>query len=123
MKTSIEIRIRAIELVEKLPTERLDEAVEFLESLCLKISRVVSPAPSKSEESDLLQIIQRRLPPDEQMRLDELRQKNEMGELTEAEHSELLAYVERVESEDAERAEALIQLAQIRQVELATLLR
>lgn len=50
MRGATESRQRAIDPVEKLPTERLDEAVDFLESLCLQTNQVVSPAPSKSEE-------------------------------------------------------------------------
>jgi len=122
MTTPTEVRQRVIELVDQLPTEMLVEAIDFLEFLSFKTNRRGKVAESKPEEKALLQIIQRRLPPEEQTRLDHLRQKNEMGELTEAEQSELLAYVERVECEDAERAEALIQLAKIRNVDLATLI-
>lgn len=74
------------------------------------------------KEEALLQIIQRRLPPDDQTRLAYLRQRNETGEITEAEHQELLAYVDRVEHQDAQRAEALIELARLRKVDLKTLL-
>lgn len=122
MTTPTEVRQRVIELVDQLPTEMLVEAIDFLEFLSFKTNRRAKVAESKPEEKALLQIIQRRLPPEEQTRLDHLRQKNEMGELTEVEQSELLAYVERVECEDAERAEALIQLAKIRNVDLATLI-
>lgn len=51
-----------------------------------------------------------------------MRQKNETGEITEAEHQELLMYIERVEQSDAERAEALIKLAQLRKVDLKALI-
>lgn len=122
MTTPTEIRKRVIELVEQLPPEMLVEAIDFLEFLSYKTNRQRKVAESKPEQKALLQIIQRRLPPEEQTRLAHLRQKNEMGELTEAEQGELLAYVERVECEDAERAEALIQLAKIRNVDLATLI-
>ena len=69
-----------------------------------------------------MKIIHRRLPPDDQSRLSDLRRKNEIGQLTEAEQAELLAYVERIEQEDAERAEALVELARLRDVPLATLM-
>lgn len=74
------------------------------------------------QEDALLQIIQRRLPLDDQVRLNALRQRNEAGNITEAEHQELLRYIDRVEQQDANRAAALIQLAQLRQVDLKTLL-
>jgi len=65
----------------------------------------------KSEEL-LLQVIARKLSPNEQARLDYLREQNENGDITGAEHQELLAFVSRVGSEDAERVEAFLQLAQ-----------
>lgn len=111
-----EIRQRAIALVEKLPEETLIKAVDLLEALCIENGVVTFG------EEILLQRIQRRLPTDDQTRLTYLRQRNETGEITEAEHQELLGYVDRVERQDAERAEALIQLARLRNVELKTLL-
>jgi hypothetical protein len=76
----------------------------------------------KSEEL-LLQVISRRLLPDEQARLDYLREQNENGDITEAEHQELLEFVARVENEDAERAAAILQLAQIRKVDALSLIK
>ena len=119
MSAPTEIRQRAKELVDQLSGESLTEAVEFLEALFSEASKV---APSKPEEAALVQIIQRRLPEDDQTRLAYLRQRNESGELAEEEHQELLNYVDRVERQDAERAEALIQLAQLRGVDLKTLI-
>lgn len=119
MTAPTEIRQRAIALVEKLPAETLTKAVDFLESLCAETREVSEVTP---EEEALLQIIQRRLPADDQTQLANLRQRNETGEITEAEHQQLLAYVDRVEHQDAERAEALIQLARLRKVDLKTLL-
>ena len=121
MTAPTEIRQRAKELVDQLPGESLAEAVEFLEALCREAGQGSKVATLKPEEAALLQIIQRRLPEDDQTRLAYLRQQNESGDLTEAEHQELLAYVDRVERQDAERAEALIQLAQFRGVDLKTL--
>ncbi|MBC6453484.1 MAG: hypothetical protein GDA43_09895 [Hormoscilla sp. SP5CHS1] len=74
------------------------------------------------EEKALLEIIQRRLPPAEQTRLEELDDKNEWGELSEAEYNELLAYVERIEHQNVERVAALIELAKIINADLATLM-
>jgi hypothetical protein len=73
-------------------------------------------------EDQLLQVINRRLPYDDQVRLDYFREQNESGEITEVEHQELLAFVLRVENEDAERAAAILQLSQIRHVNLSTCL-
>ncbi|MEW5860031.1 MAG: hypothetical protein AB1861_22025 [Cyanobacteriota bacterium] len=122
MRIPTETRQRAIDLVDKLPQELLDEAVNFLESLSMKANQVREPASSKSEETALLEIIHRRLPAEDRTRLDYLRQKNETSKLTDAEHREILAYVEQVENQDVERAEALIKLAKIRKVDLSTLI-
>jgi len=122
MTAPTEIRKRAIALVEQLPGESLTKALEFLEALSHEASKESETAPVESQEQALLQIIQRRLSTEDQTRLAYLRQQNEMGEITEAEHQELLAYVDRVECQDAERAEALIQLAKIRKVDLKTLI-
>jgi hypothetical protein len=121
MSAPTEIRQRAKNLVDQLPGESLAEAVEFLEALCREAGQRSKVATSKPEEAALLQIIQPRLPEDDQTRLAYLRQRNESGDITDAEHQDLLAYVDRVERQDAERAEALIQLAQIRGVDLKTL--
>lgn len=116
MTAPTSIRQKAIALVEQLPDDQLIQAVEFLETLSDK-------AASTPQESALLHIIQRQLPPDDHARLQYLRQQNEAGEITTAEHQELLAYVDRIEHHDAERAAALIQLAQLRQVDLKQLVK
>ncbi len=123
MTAPTEIRKRAMALVEQLPGESLTKAVEFLEALSHEASEVRESIPAEPQEEALLQIIQRRLSPEDQTQLAYLRQQNETGEITEAEYQDLLAYVDRVECQDAERAEALIQLARIRKVDLKTLLK
>ena len=122
MTTPTEIRKKAIALVEQLPGESLVKAVEFLEALCRETNQVKDATLVELNEVALLSLVQRRLPLDDQTRLAYLRQQNEIGEITEAEHQELLAYVDCVESQDAERAEALIQLARLRNVDLKKLL-
>ena len=122
MTTPTEIRQRAIELVEELPKEMLFEAVELLESLRAKADRVKEPLLQNPEESALLEIIQRRLSPQDRVRLDYLRDRAETGQITETEHSELLAYVEQIENKDVERLAALIELAKIKEFDLNTLL-
>ena len=119
MTASTNIRQRARELVDQLTGESLAKAVEFLEILSREAGHTTF---SGLEEESLLQIIHKRLPEDNQIRLSYLRQRNEDGEITETEHQELLTYVDQVEQQDVERAEALVRLAQIRKVNLKSLL-
>ena len=74
-------------------------------------------------EDQLLQVINRRLSQDDQVKLDYLREQNESGEITELEHQELLAFVLRVENEDAERASAILKLVQIYNVNIDILIK
>ena len=76
-----------------------------------------------SQEEALLKIIHRQLSPDDQSRLQYLREQNESGAITDVEHQELLQYVDRIEQQNAERAAALIQLAQLRNVDLKVLVK
>jgi hypothetical protein len=122
MKASTEIRQRAIALLEKLPEAMLDEAVQLLESLRVKADLVREVEVSKPEESALLEIIHRHLPADERRHLNYLRDRDEMGEITDLEHSQLLAYAERLEYLSVERLRALLELAKLRNVNLDTLL-
>jgi hypothetical protein len=121
MTAPTETRQRAKQLVDQLPGESLAKALEFLESLCSEANQASEVTASRQEEEALLQIIQNRLPEDDQIRLAYLRQRNEKGEITDTEHQELLNYVDQIEHQDAERAEALIQLAKLRDVHLKTL--
>ena len=104
-------RQKVIQLVEQLPEESLSEVIELLNNL-LRQTRQSQPLISSSSEKLLLQVIGRRLLPDDQARLNYLREQNESADITETEHQELLAFVSRVENEDAERAAAILQLAQ-----------
>ena len=121
MAAQTEIRQRAIALLEQLPGESLVRAVEFLETLSHEALQK-SEATQEASEAGLLEIIQRRLPPEDQKRLAYLRQRNEAEEITDTEHQELLGYIDRVEQMDVERAEALIKLAKLRQVDLVVLI-
>ncbi|BAZ87916.1 hypothetical protein [Dolichospermum compactum] len=122
MTATTEIRQRAITLLEQLPGESLIKAVEFLESLSHEFLQLSAASKTPNSETALLQIIQRRLSPEEQHRLSYLREQNENEEITETEYQELLKYINRIEQQDAERAEALIKLAQLRQVDLKVLI-
>ena len=114
-----EIRQKAMDLVEKLPQERLVEAVELLESL-FKNDRVTGEETPSQAEIELLKIVRRRLPPEEEARLEELDDRNEWSELSEAEYNELLTGIERVEHQNVQRVAALMELAKIRKVDLVT---
>lgn len=121
MAISMDNRQKAIQLLEQLPEDSLSEAIDLLNTLHGKTSQVKTGVHDRSEEA-LLHVIHRKLSQEEQSRLDYLREQNESGEITEAEHQELLAFVSRVENEDAERAEAILQLAQILKVEPLSLI-
>ena len=118
MTISTEIHQKALSLLEKLPQQSLSKAVEYLETLSQNAQQETINLTSFSNETQLIKIIQFRLSPDKQKRLDYLRQQNETGKITEQEHQELLNYVDQIEEQDAQRAEALIQLAQLRQIDL-----
>jgi len=119
MVLSSNIRQRAKDLVDQLPDSSLQRAIALLEALQ---PPVAAPHPSPEAETELLAIIQWRLPPEEQTRLDYLRQRSETDALSPSEHQELLVYSDLLEQHDAQRAAALIQLAQLRQVPLEQVL-
>lgn len=108
--TYTDIRQRAIDLIQQLPPERLGEAVRWLESL-----------NHSDEETALIEIIQRRLPPDDQQRFEQLRDRSECGTLSESERQEFIAYADRIEQQNVERLQALMKLAKIKNVDLPTL--
>jgi hypothetical protein len=111
------LRQRLQTLVETLPEESLLQA----ESLLAALNSGMAADPS-IQEKPLLEIIQRRLPPQQQARLNDLRQRLADEIITEEEHQELLAFIDPIEQMDAERVEAMIQLAQIRNVNLNTII-
>ena len=112
MTAASDIRQRARELVEQLPSSSLTQAVAFMETLHDDSGAELEP------EQPLLNRIQQQLSPEDQTRLSYLRQQKEAEIITDSEYQELLAFVERVEQQDAERAEALIKLAALRKVDL-----
>ena len=118
MAISTEIHQKALSLLEQLPKESLNKAVEYLETLSQNVQQETVNSSIVSNENQLIEIIQLRLSPDKQKRLNYLRHQNEIDKITEQEHQELLNYVDQIEAQDAQRAEALIQLAQLRQVDL-----
>ena len=108
-------RQRAISLLERLPGEKLAQAIVALQEL----SENLAPY---DPEAELLQIINRRLSIKDQQRLEILRDRLESETLSEEERYELLRWVDRIEIQDAERATALFQLAQLRDVDFQTIL-
>ncbi|MBD0347439.1 MAG: hypothetical protein ICV63_21990 [Coleofasciculus sp. Co-bin14] len=117
MTPATDIRRRAIELIEQLSEERLTAVVQLLEFL----SEPSKFAASNPIELALVEVIQRRLTPNEQKRLEELRKRGEWGELTDMEHEELITYEDQLEQLRVERLEALMELARLRNMDLLTL--
>jgi hypothetical protein len=110
-----------IALIDALPNETLPELAQFIEYLRFKTFGRAAFV-TETDRQKLLAVIQRRLAPEQQQRLDRLRQKNESGELTPAEHVELLQITEQIENADAERASALIELARLHKKPVSTIL-
>lgn len=117
MTRATDIRRRAIELIEQLSEERLSAVVQLLEFL----SEPSKFAASNPIELALVEVIQRRLAPNEQKRLEELRKRGEWGELTDIEHEELITYEDQLEQWRVERLEALMELAMALDMDLLTL--
>lgn len=117
MTPATDIRRRAIELIEQLSEERLTAVVQLLEFL----SEPSKFAASNPIELALVEVIQRRLAPNEQKRLEELRKRGEWGELTDMEHEELITYEDQLEHWRVERLEALMELAVALDMDLLTL--
>jgi hypothetical protein len=111
-------RQRAIALIENLEEDQLPRAIAALEAL----TRPAFSQASQPQESELITIINQRLPEHQQQRFNELRQHLEAETLTEDERFELLVLSDRIEQQDAERASAMFQLAQLRQVDITVIL-
>jgi hypothetical protein len=112
------LRQRLQTLVETLPDESLLQA----ESLLVQLNPSIGLVDQSGQEAPLLAIIHRRLPPQEQVRLNVLRQQLADETITETEHQELLAFIDPIEQMDADRVAAMIQLAQLRKVALNTII-
>ncbi|MFZ4678186.1 MAG: hypothetical protein ACOYM4_21250 [Nodosilinea sp.] len=106
---SLDIRQRAIALLDQLPQNKLAAVVQLLEVL----AEPAPQTPANPAETPLIAIIQWQLPASEQSRLDDLRDQCEWGELSAAEHQELLHYEDRLEQHRVERLEALISTAKL----------
>ncbi|MEM6697357.1 MAG: hypothetical protein AAF806_02800 [Bacteroidota bacterium] len=73
-------------------------------------------------EEELLVLINSGLSAKEERRLDELDEKRSLNQLSEAEHTELLALVDQVETFNAQRLQYLSELAQLRKTDIRTLM-
>ena len=65
MTISIEKRQKALSLLEKLPKESLNKAVEYLETLSQNVQQETVNSSIVSNENQLIEIIQLRLSPDQ----------------------------------------------------------
>jgi len=114
--SSADIHQKAIALINQLPPDRLTAVVQLLEFLAQPVQTATNP-----EETALLKVNQWHLPGNEQMRLQELRDRCEWEQLTESEHAELLCYEDLLEQRRVDRLKALIDLAKLRNIDLMTL--
>jgi hypothetical protein len=117
MPPASDIRQKAIALIGQLPQDKLMAVVQLLEFL----AQPPQQSTISGQEAQLLEVIENHLPEDEQVRLDTLRDRCEWGELSEAEHQELIGYEDLLEQQRVERLEALIELAKIRNIDLMRL--
>lgn len=117
MPPAPDIRQKAIALIGQLPQDKLMAVVQLLEFL----AEPPQQSAVSAQEAQLLEVINNHLPEDEQVRLDTLRDRCEWGELTEAEHQELIGYEDLLEQQRVERLEALIELAKLRNIDLMRL--
>ena len=100
--SSTDIRQRAMALLDQLPHTKLAAVVQLLEVLAEPISQS-SESRSHLEEAQWLAVIERPLANFDPARLEDLRERCEWGQLSEAEHQELLHYEDRLEQDRAER--------------------
>lgn len=117
MPPDTDIRQKAIALIGQLPQDKLIAVVQLLEFL----AEPPQQSTVNAQEAQLLEVIQNHLPEDEQTRLNTLRDRSRLGELSEAEHQELIGYEDLLEQQRVERLEALIELAKIRNIDLMRL--
>jgi hypothetical protein len=104
---------KAIALIEQLPPDQRAAALDFLQQLAQK------PFVGYDEPS-LLAIIQRPAPIDA-ARLEDLRDREQIGRLTPAEEQELLQAPAQLERDKIERLQAMTQLAQLKNTDLPSI--
>jgi len=104
--------------VAQLEPNELEQIVNKLLALQAQ-QRAVSLSQT---ETDLLQQINKGLPPTVRLRYDELAVKLHEEIITPAEHEELLRLIDQIEQADVERLRYMIVLAQLRGVSVDTLM-
>ncbi|MEB3882101.1 hypothetical protein [Lyngbya sp. CCY1209] len=112
MIPTADLRQKAIALIGQLSPEKLSAVVQLLECL----TEPPQQNPTSAEEIQLLEVIRDRLPEDESVRLNTLRDRCECGKLSEAEHRELIRYEDLLEQRRVRRLEALMALAKITRI-------
>ena len=104
--------------VARLGSRELEQFADRVQAL-----RAHRRAPSlPKREAELLQLINRGIPPKARQRYDELNDALSAENITDAEHQELLGLIEQVKQADVERLRHLIELAQLRQLSLDELM-
>ena len=104
--------------VARLGSRELEQFADRVQAL-----RAHRRAPSlPKREAELLQLINRGIPPKARQRYDELNDALSAENITDAEHQELLGLIEQVKQADVERLHHLIELAQLRQLSLDELM-
>jgi hypothetical protein len=115
--SSVDIRQRAISIIEHLPQNKLEAVVQLLEVLAEPVPQV----STDPEECRLVETIQWQLAEEEATPLNKLREQCEWGELSEAEHQELICYEDLLEQHRVDRLQVLIELAKLRNLDLVNL--
>jgi hypothetical protein len=110
---------QALDLVRQMSRSELDE---FVTQAIAERAKQQARSVSRAELELLLEKINRGLPSDLQMRLNQLNAKRRAETLTAEEHRDLLNLTDQVEALQAERIEALAQLARLRGLPLRSLM-
>ena len=115
----IEIDVdEVLEGVARLDNQELEQFVDRVIALRAQRNAVSLP----KNEADLLEQINRGVPPDVRRRYDDLNDKLHDETITPAERQELLDLSDQIEIADAERMRRLTALAQLRNVSVDTLM-
>jgi len=109
------------DLLQAASQLNVQELAEFIEQVTAIYRQ--RQAAECSDETALLEIIQRSLPYDLQVRWDELIGKRDDACLTPSEYDELLELTDRVEDFNVQRIEALSKLARLRGLDLHSMMR
>ncbi len=109
------------QLLQAVDQIEVSELRRFVSEILARASRRLAPSLS-AEETELLQKINRGLPPAIEQRCRELNAKRRGDTLTTAEHEELLRLIDQVEAAQVERLSNLAALAEFRGTSLPKLM-